>query len=175
MIDTTGKCSVCGQTVGIDTIHTCSPQAPRPRVSEHTDAARLEALRDSMRPRVEEEAAWLTMDEHEAQGYDLPKRAVGSKSHWLAMADRWTVEAVAQRAECARLTAEVARLTRRVEELGSEVCGPVPGDDPVRPIGEWLTSMIDADHWPTAERHLNQLRASFAALSLPTPAPEATE
>ena len=30
MIDTTGKCSVCGQTVGIDTIHTCSPQVTAP-------------------------------------------------------------------------------------------------------------------------------------------------
>ena len=32
MVDTTGKCSACGQTVGIDTIHTCSPQVTRPRV-----------------------------------------------------------------------------------------------------------------------------------------------
>lgn len=32
MIDTTGQCSACGQTVGIDTIHTCSPQVTRPRV-----------------------------------------------------------------------------------------------------------------------------------------------
>ena len=30
MIDTTGKCSACGQTVGIDTIHTCSPQVTAP-------------------------------------------------------------------------------------------------------------------------------------------------
>ena len=30
MIDTTGKCSACGQTVGIGTIHTCSPQVTAP-------------------------------------------------------------------------------------------------------------------------------------------------
>lgn len=92
-------------------------------MSEHTDAARLEATRDAIRtgtaprPRVEGEAAWLTMDEHEAQGYDLPKRAVGSKSHWLAMAGRWTVEAKAQRAERARLTAEVERLRAAINSV----------------------------------------------------------
>ena len=32
MSDTTGKCSACGEQVGIDTIHTCSPQVTAPKI-----------------------------------------------------------------------------------------------------------------------------------------------
>lgn len=47
MIDTTGKCSACGQTVGIDTIHTCSPQmtAPTPERRVGEERPRVEAER----------------------------------------------------------------------------------------------------------------------------------
>ena len=38
MIDTTGKCSACGQTVGINTIHTCSPQVTAPKIVRKVDA-----------------------------------------------------------------------------------------------------------------------------------------
>lgn len=141
MINTTGKCSVCGQTVGIDTIHTCSPQAPRPRVSEHTDAARLEALRDSMRPRVEGERVKYFISC--AQAWDPRDRLIGN----------------ATAAECAGIgydlleaRAEVARLRGVVRDAYYEGM-----EDEARQVANWRQS------------------EAFAALSLPTPAPEATE
>ena len=78
--------------------------APRPRVSEHTDAARLEALRDSMRPRVEGEAVEM----------DPPICVCGDhfNEDSLCYACRRDTELQLQDAELrlAALTAEVARL-----------------------------------------------------------------
>lgn len=48
MIDTTGQCSACGQTVGIDTIHTCSPQVTAPTPERRVGEAELAALLSKM-------------------------------------------------------------------------------------------------------------------------------
>ena len=148
-------------------------------MSEHTDAARLEALRDSMRPRVEGEKCegcgwwvkstrptaddvWLCGACWKATPTEGERMASGG---WLTMTDqRWAelsklcslemrdalAEAAAQRAEVERWREEVARAATALDL----VCGSAGCES----FGEC--------------EHANMLRA---ALALPTNAPGATD
>jgi hypothetical protein len=106
MIDTTGKCTACGQTVGIDTIHTCSPQVTAPTqglspAERRVGEARLTA--EWVRVISEDGAvlgSWLAEG-----GTKLRSEVVESEAaKFLAL------DLLDARAAVARLTAEVERL-----------------------------------------------------------------
>jgi hypothetical protein len=156
MIDTTGKCTACGQTVGIDTIHTCSPQVTAPTqglspAERRVGEARLSA--EWVRVISEDGAvlgSWLAEG-----GTKLRSEVVESEAaKFLAL------DLLDARAAVARLTAEVERLTSEAGEL--------------RALVKYAAQHVD-------EREtMHAIRDRLAALSLPTPGangapPEATE
>lgn len=146
--------------------------APRPRVSEHTDSARLEATRDAIRTgtaprsRVEGEARWA--EAHEVAAWAALDPANDSDA---------TLDELlfAQRNELART---VVRLTAEVERLR----GIALNLSAAWYYGGWKYETINeremqslmeqAGYWPTTEEQIIERRA---ALALPTPAPEAKD
>ena len=122
MIDTTGQCSACGQTVGIDTIHTCSPQVTAPTPERRVGEAEARIWCSSLEPAVRDLARDL-LDE---------------------------------RAANASLTAEVERLRGALVKVRAHTAHTKASPDELH-IG--LLASIE--------------RIADAALSLPTPAPEA--
>ena len=151
MIDTTGQCSACGQTVGIDTIHTCSPQvtAPTPerRVGEELLSAEWVRV-------ISEDGAVL--------GYWLAEGGTKLRSEVVESeaAKFLALDLLDERAAVARLTAEVERLRGIAEQA-------------IGMLNEWDESMASYQQGTSDGTTAKELAARLAALSLPTPAPEA--
>ena len=145
MIDTTGKCSACGQTVGIDTIHTCSPQVTAPTPERRVGEARVAEL-----------AALEIVDEALGLSAEVQcQRILYNEKVRVAR------DLLDERAAVARLTAGVERLTKQRAEamaVAMDALGMSECAGRVNPC-----------------EHCRDLRARFAALALPTNAPEATE
>ncbi len=116
MIDTTGKCSACGQTVGIDTIHTCSPQVTAPTPERRVGEA------DVFVPRM---PSSVVQDEinYCAHKLDRTFRDEVDLRTYLYICQDWQD----LRAAVARLSAEVERLTKELRSLTHCDCGRTVG------------------------------------------------
>ena len=204
MIDTTGQCSACGQTVGIDTIHTCSPQvtAPTPerRVGEArvAELAALEIVDEALGLSAEVQCQRILYNEKVRVARDLlDERAAVARL--TAEVERLNVEVDFYRAlqrtdnsqVIAALTTEVERLREIAEEAinAARLAWHEGYDDAVDPAWsekQLRYAKVDAEpHEIKAVTHffgvsdtkawVEELSARLAALSLPTPAPEVTE
>lgn len=144
-------------------------------MSEHTDAARLEATRDAIRtgtaprPRVEGEAERITSERARqiAKHFWLEPTPLFSVHDARLPLDAWEVSRLAEDLLDAR--AEVERLRGIALNLSAAW---YYGGWKYETINEreMQSLMEQAGYWPTTEEQIIERRA---ALALPTPAPEA--
>ena len=192
MIDTTGKCSACGQTVGIDTIHTCSPQvtAPTPerRVGEGLPptcrgcgdefddealcwacARDVELDRDELTEKVTRLTAEVERLKWEAVVWKSSLECWGRHHPWCWMVTQAGVEGVY--CNCGYREALTGK------DRSHEITPLSPHDaEQVRLFEERVRASITPETEEAARRFV-AARDAFAASggSLPTPAPEEGE
>lgn len=151
---------------------------PRPRVSEHTDAARLEATRDAIRtgtaprPRVEGEAVRRPLDRTLVRLYaEFTDAECATHGDAGAVIRDLALNLLDADSSVVRLTAEVERLRGIALNLSAAW---YYGGWKYETINEreMQSLMEQAGYWPTTEEQIIERRA---ALALPTHAPEATD
>lgn len=107
-LDYDEPCPGCSRDVPFDVAHTCSPREPLSIGLEES----LQRLHDAQNPDVSPPpvagAGWLTMTPEEVRWANAQPRGHGK---------RWRTEAVAQRAENARLTAVLGEAEARIDQF----------------------------------------------------------